>query len=394
VPDPLGALAWSPSLELTYEVSQAEAAVRQLDERARHLVSLETLSRLLLRSESISSSRIEGLVVGHRRLAEALFDAEHSRGVERSVAGHVRALAEAIEIGSRPARLTVDHLLRIHRTLLEAEDPSHAGRLRDEQVWIGGGATPRTAEFVPPPEDEVRVLLDDLIAYCNREDIPALVQAAIAHAQFETIHPFVDGNGRVGRCLVQLVLRRRGLVERYVPPISVVLATNARAYVAGLTDFREHRVDRWVSLFANATHVSVDGAERLVDAFTELQQEWRGRSGTPRRNSSTARLIAELPGIPIVDVSTVAAALGVSYQAASWAVANLEEAGVLRPLRPHAQRNRVWSAPQVFGLLDGFEWVLSTPSPQLSTRPSPRRPAPSPTTASRERIRHRGDRRT
>jgi Fic family protein len=235
-------------------------------------------------------------------------------------------------------------------------------------------------------ENEVPALLDDLIAYCNRVDIPALVQAAIAHAQFETIHPFVDGNGRVGRCLVHLVLRRRHLVDRYVPPVSVVLATNARAYVAGLTDFRERRVDRWVSLFANATHVSVEGAERLVDAFAELQQEWRERTGNPRRNSSTARLIAELPGLPIVDVSTAASTLGVSYQAASWAVDNLEEAGVLRPLRPYALRNRVWSSPQVFGLLDGFEWVLSTPSPHLDARPSTRRPAPSPTAASRARI--------
>ena len=386
MPDPLGGLEWSPSLELTHEVSQAEAAVRHLVGGSRHLLSLETLSRLLLRSESISSSRIEGLVVGHRRLSEALFDEEHSRSVERSVVAHVRTLAEAIEIGTRARSLTVDDVLHLHRILLGDEDAAHAGRLRDEQVWIGGGATPRTADFVPPPEDEVPALLDDLVVYGNRDDIPPLVQAAIAHAQFETIHPFTDGNGRVGRCLVQLILRRRGLAETYVPPISVVLASNARAYVAGLVDFREGRIERWVSLFSASTRIAVDGVTRLVDAFAELQGEWVERVGRPRRNSSTARLVGELPGIPVIDVSTAASALGVSYQAASWAIADLEEAGILRPLRPYARRNRVWSAPQVFGLLDAFEWVVSTPSPQLHQAQS-RRPAPSPTAASRTRLR-------
>ena len=329
--------------------------------------------------------------MGHRRLAEALFDPEHSRGVERSVIAHVRALAEAIELGSGATRLTTADLLRIHRTLLEPENPGHAGRLRDQQVWIGGGATPRTAEFVPPPEDEVPRLVDDLVTYCNRDDIPPLVQAAVAHAQFETIHPFSDGNGRVGRCLVHVLLRRRRLSVQYVPPISVVLATNARAYIAGLTDFREGDVEGWVSLFCAAGRISVDGVDRLVAAFAELRDEWLERAGRPRRNSSAARLIAELPGIPVVDVATVRAALNVSYQAASWAVADLEEAGILRPLRPFAQRNRAWSAPQVFGLLDGFEWVLSTPSAQFR-RPAQRRPAPSPTAASRRRLRARSSR--
>jgi Fic family protein len=305
------------------------------------------------------------------------------------VVGHVRALADAVELGAQQTPLTRDDLLRIHHTLLVDEAPAHAGKLRDQQVWIGGGPTPRTADFVPPPEDEVPALVDDLISFCSRDDIPPLVQAAVAHAQFETIHPFADGNGRVGRCLVHLVLRRRRLARRYVPPISVVLATNARAYVAGLVDFREGRIDRWVSLFAAATHIAVDGVERLVAAFAELQEEWRERTARPRRNSSTARLIEQLPGVPVIDVSGAAATLGVSYQAASWAVADLEEAGILRPLRPQAQRNRVWSAPQVFGLLDGFEWVLATPAPLRATRirSAPRRPSPSPTAASRRRLR-------
>jgi len=100
--------------------------------------------------------------------------------------------------------------------------------IRSEQNWIGGAASsPRDAEFVPPPPELVPDLLDDLCAFCNREDVPASVQAGIAHAQFETIHPFADGNGRVGRALIHVVLRRRALAPRYVPPVSLVLAADA-----------------------------------------------------------------------------------------------------------------------------------------------------------------------
>lgn len=94
---------------------------------------------------------------------------------------------------------------------------------------------------MPPPPERVKELMEDLVAFMNRGDLPPVVQAAIAHAQFEIIHPFADGNGRVGRALIHVVLRRRGLAPRYVPPVSLVLAADARAYVAGLTAFREER---------------------------------------------------------------------------------------------------------------------------------------------------------
>jgi Fic family protein len=103
---------------------------------------------------------------------------------------------------------------------------------------------------VPPPEDRVRELLDDLVEFINLDDLPGVAQAAIAHAQFETVHPFGDGNGRAGRCLIHVILRRRRLAPLFVPPISVVLATTGRRYIAGAVDFREGRTDDWVGAFA------------------------------------------------------------------------------------------------------------------------------------------------
>src|SRR6185503_1455836 len=150
----------------------------------------------------------------------------------RSVLGNVRAMDEAIRLAAGQARLTVDTICRIHARLFQGTaDARLAGVLRDRQNWIGGRAdNPYRADFVPVPEDRVRPLLDDLCKFIERDDLPALAQAAIAHAQFETIHPFEDGNGRVGRCLIHYVLRKRALATSFVPPISAVLAANGRTY--------------------------------------------------------------------------------------------------------------------------------------------------------------------
>ena len=123
---------------------------------------------------------------------------------------------DAVEPGGP---ITLDILLEIHRRLLEGTRlEEHGGRIRTVQNWIGGSSyNPCSAAFVPPPPEDVPALLDDLISFCNDDGLPALAQAAIAHAQFETIHPFVDGNGRAGRVLIHLVLCRRGIAARFLP---------------------------------------------------------------------------------------------------------------------------------------------------------------------------------
>lgn len=128
-----------------------------------------------------------------------------------------------------------------------------------------------------------------------RDDLPAIAQVAIAHAQFETIHPFVDGNGRVGRCLIHVVLRRRGVAPRFVPSASIAPAMRPGAYVDGLVAFRDGRLTDWVGSFAGATHDAAAAALELADQVTSLQAQWVARAGRPRAGSAAARLIALLP---------------------------------------------------------------------------------------------------
>ena len=169
--------------------------------------------------------------------------------------------------------------LEIHRVLLErAPNSQRAGRFRTSQNWIGGNDyNPCGAAFVPPPPEEVDRLLDDLCAFVDDVALPPVVQAAIAHAQFETIHPFDDGNGRTGRALVHVVLRRRGLTPAFVPPISVVLARDKDRYLKGLTLFREDRLAAWIELFAAATAEAATLAAHYTLRVGQLQDEWRKR---------------------------------------------------------------------------------------------------------------------
>ena len=200
------------------------------------------MARFLLRAEAVASSNIEGLQINVRRLARS--EAAARSGVEMTdetawaVLGNIHALDEALAIATAKEVITVDDLRAIHESLLRnTREQRWGGVIRDTQNWIGG-PSPCRAAFVPPPPHHVQGLLKDLVAYVNSDDHPALMQAAVAHAQFETIHPFGDGNGRTGRALIQLVLRRRGLAPRVVPPVSLVLASDADRYVAGLTSVR------------------------------------------------------------------------------------------------------------------------------------------------------------
>jgi Fic family protein len=240
--------------------------------------------------------------------------------------------------------------------------PAIAGMLRTAQNWIGGNAfNPGRAEFVPPPPEHVSGLVEDLAAFLNRTDLPAVVQAAIAHAQFETIHPFADGNGRVGRALVHVVLRRRGLSPRFVPPVSLVLAADAKRYIAGLTAFREERAAEWCGAFAEAVKIAAQKASQLAQRLARLQATWRRRAGQPRRHSSAEALIQLLPAHPVLTLATATQILGRSKQAANQGIALLAKSGVLHPTTL-ARRNRAWEARELFAIVDGIERELALPA--------------------------------
>jgi Fic family protein len=384
VPDPIAEASFSFAGDVAEAIGRAERAVAELNRNPPSMGSLEVLARRLLRSESVASSRIEGLDLSQRRLARAeVIDGEARDETARSVLANVAAMGQAIAVAEKRNALEVNDIAVIHATLMRGLDS--AGEVRTQQNWIGGNPyNPHDAAFVPPPADEVSRLLADLAKFANRVDLPAVAQAAITHAQFETIHPYADGNGRVGRALVHVVLRRRQLATTYVPPVSLVLAGNSRTYIDGLTAFRDGRVDGWCRLFAQATETAAAKSVELARRFWDLQRDWLERAGSPRADSSAAALIAVLPAYPIVNLATAQEVTGRSKQAANEALAVLEAAGVLQ-LSSTAKRNRSWEAREVFDLLNDFERELATPLG--ATRPQ--RAAPRPDTRTQEATKER-----
>jgi Fic family protein len=360
IPSPLAGDEPRLDASLAGVVSDAEAKIVALNAGSQTV--LASLARLLLRTESIASSKIEGMQADARSIAraEAKLETGGRAGPEAlEVLANVDAMQLAVEQASSEPELTIGQLLAIHQALLErAPHSAGAGRLRVDQNWIGGNDyNPCGADFVPPPPENVADLLDDLIAFCAEEALPPLVQAALAHAQFETIHPFNDGNGRSGRALIQVILRRRGLAPSYVPPISVVLAADRDGYIRGLTAFREERDDEWLTLFAIAAARAADLADRYLSGVTALEERWRerlGAAGKPRADSAAWAVIHVLPAHPIITVPVAVAATGRSKPQVDLAIRRLSEAGVLEPLS-NARRNRSWEATGLFELLAEIE---------------------------------------
>jgi Fic family protein len=286
----------------------------------------------------------------------------------------------AVDDVARRPRMSVDAIRDIHRALLAGtRDASWAGTVRDRQNWIGGSSfNPCAADFVPPPPDEVEALLEDLVEYVDSDVHPPVVQAALAHAQFETIHPFADGNGRTGRALMHVVLTRRGLSPHHVPPVSLVLATRSRDYVAGLESFREDGhtgIAEWIGTFAAATTEACARVSGLTDGLAELSQRWREAVGSLRAGSTVAQLLDDvLPQTPVTTVAQLVRLTDRSTQAVNEAVDRLHTAGVLVQTTA-GRRNRAFEVDGLIDLITGFERSLASPVGDTAVEP-PARPVP------------------
>ncbi len=341
-------------------VSDAEHAIRVLNASSPR--ALAPLARLLLRTESIASSRIEGLQVGVRQLAraEARMETGAATGsTVREVLGNIDAMELAIEQAATSQEIEIAQVCEIHRELMAYSPHPHIGGVvRTDQNWIGGNDyNPCGADFVPPPPEYVTSLFQDLCGAIADESLPPLVQAAIVHAQFETIHPFADGNGRTGRALIHVVLRRRGLADRYVPPISVILASDRDAYVEGLTEFREDRLQSWIERFASAAARAAELASAYLAATNKLMAEWRrmlSEGAAPRADAAAWALIEVLPAHPIITAPVAAAATERSKAAIHQAMTQLADCGVIEPLSA-SKRNRSWEVAGLLDLLESLE---------------------------------------
>lgn len=373
IPAPLMGLPLSLEARVAGVVSEAEAAIRGLNDTARP--GLAPLARLLLRTESIASSKVEGMQLGVRELARAEARLEVGRkagGTAVEVLANIDAMELAVHEAAAVERFSVNEIVAIHRRLIEhAPNARVAGQIRTRQNWIGGNDyNPCDADFVPPPPEYVAVLLADLCHAVNDDLLPPLVQAALVHAQFETIHPFEDGNGRTGRALIHVVLRRRGVAPTYVPPISVRLATARDHYIAGLIGFRADRVGEWIEQFAATAAGAAHLATAYLRAVVELGAWWRAQlaasATAPRADAAAWAVLEVLPAHPIISAPVAAAATGRSKPSIYQALRELQGVGVLAPLS-ESPRNLSWEAVGLLDLLAGLE---------AGELPATRKPAP------------------
>jgi Fic family protein len=394
IPDPLVGGHLTIDADVAADIADAEAAIIELNARHGVLAATEALARLLLRAEAVASSRIEGLEVSPRRLlrAEAARQlGDHARDVTATeVLGNLESMAWATGEAANGRPITRQFILETHERLLTHTDRlGIAGNLREVQNWIGGSSyNPCSATFVPPPPEFVPDLLDDLVAFLNDDLQSPLTQAAIAHAQFETIHPFADGNGRTGRALIHVVLRRRGLAPRVVPPISLVLATRSKDYIYGLNRVRysgaptskaaHDGLNEWLAIFASACTRAVEHVTIFEARIESLRDAWEQRLGRVRADSAAERVLTALPGAPILTVTTTAALIRRSYQQTNHAMQRLTDAGVLKQISV-GQRNRAFEAAELIDAFTDLERQLASPAgdtrSERPNRPAPARPA-------------------
>jgi Fic family protein len=304
---------------------------------------------LLLRSESASSSQIENLTSGARAIALAELG-QGDRSNASQIVANVRAMQAAITLADR---LDADAVLAMHAALMEHDRHHEPGRWRREQVWVGGTSFgPHQADFVAPHHEHVPRLVDDLIAFIRRDDLPALVHAALAHAQFETIHPFTDGNGRTGRALIHAMLRAKGLTRNITVPVSAGLLTDTGAYFAALTHYREGDAAEIIRLMSEASLTAITNGRRLVADLNDIRDRWH-EVISARRDAAAWRLAELLLRQPVIDAATAQRELQATSANAHRALRQLTDAGVITEFSGK-QRARLWQASEVLSALDDF----------------------------------------
>jgi Fic family protein len=343
--------------DVAARAEDARAAITRFDAELSAMFSGEfaPLSAVLLRTESASSSEIENITVGARALSLADVGLAKFGSNAKLVQANVEAMNRALEL---TGPLTPEHILAIHEALMHGQDQADPGQFRDEQVWIGGtDYSPHRADYVPPQDSRIEESIKDLCAFSERTDLPLLTQVAIAHAQFETIHPFNDGNGRAGRALVHVMLRTGGATTRTTVPVSAGLLSDTEAYYNSLTDYRNGDPNPIVEEFSRAAFAAVDNGQQLAADLKTLHDRWTGNLRA-RRDAVAWKVLPFLLRQPSVTSKLIQETMKVTQPAADNALRQLQGIGALaKPKTVHGEgqkRNVVWQATEVLDALDGF----------------------------------------
>ena len=308
------------------------------------------LSAVLIRADAVASSQIEHITTSAEQLAVKLADLSDGDASPYPTDTELVAANVATALSAHRSGDTVsaDWFHRLHRELLAADseiEVRHRGTWRDSAVWVG--RTRAVAAFEGPPHEQVPALMDDLVRFARRADVHPVLHAAVAHAQFLTIHPYVDGNGRIGRLLIHKLL------PAGVTPVPVAhgLLSDPVRYVSGLTSYRSGDLDAWVGVFADAITVAAGAASRLVGRLAALRNDYHGRVRT-RSGSSVPQVIDMLLDNPAVTAQSIEERFGVTSARAGQIIHRLAAAGILRPSAYKAGRSKVWIAPEIIDAVD------------------------------------------
>lgn len=317
--------------------------------------ALGSLDALLIRTESVASSKIEEIAADIDDYARALHGVKANPSAT-SMANATTALASMVDEAGRDKKIRIEAILKAHRALL-ASDPqeqTYAGRLRDMQNWIGGPSaySPIAADYIPPPPETVEAYVADLVSYSNRDDVPALTQIAVAHAQFESIHPFTDGNGRIGRALVNAILRRRGVTTNCVVPLASAIVAQRDLYFDNLAAYRRGHVEPLLSSFTTGSRIAAEEAAVTAVRLAGIPEQWRDTLGRVRTGSATHRLLQLIHTSPVVSADDVDLQfMGVARSSVYRSISRLEDNEILVPLTAR-KRNQIWGARAVLDEID------------------------------------------
>jgi len=355
IPAHIAALEYDPTGSVARAHEAAIIAIARLE--AGFGEHLAPLADFLLRSESVASSKIEHIDAGWRAFGKAVAGGKASDEAQSQLAS-VKALIALVD-SAGSGSITVESLLEAHKLLMAPDfyTARDSGQMRDVQNWIGGSDyTPVGAMHIPPPPELVPELMNDLVTFANRTDLPILAQAAIAHAQFESIHPFTDGNGRIGRALISAILRRRNLTRRITVPLASAMLADAKRYFTHLDAYRLGRADEFVEYVAHASIHSCAAAEDSALTLSTLPSRWRALAA-PRTNSADEMLIEALLDTPILNADAAQRITGTSNASTYRALSNLTELGILEVLS-ESKRNRIWASTDVLGELDALSAAI------------------------------------
>lgn len=355
VPTPLPP---KPSIELTEDMInlliKANSQLAVLESIATRIPNVELFISMYVRKEALMSSQIEGTQATLEDVLDPMIEANTNRNVA-DVVNYIKATEFAIK---RLHELPLCNRLikETHDVLMEGirGQEKSPGEFRRSQNWIGGqGSTLKNARYIPPSPDDMIEAMSDLEKYINADDeLDALIRAALIHYQFETIHPFLDGNGRVGRLLITLFLMEKKVLSTPALYISYFLKKNRVEYYDRMTEVRaKGNYEQWVTFFLRALLESAEDATATIDELIALHDKNAAVISGMGRAAKNAMLVFEyLEANPIIEIRKTAEALSITFNTASSAVKRLVDAGILVQTT-NASRNRTFAYEDYLSIL-------------------------------------------